>query len=208
MINLKSQEWQGFVRGRGKLTHHIHPACIPSSLRGHVPFSLSLESQTDRARDREGQRREKEKERETDGETLRRAETECSWMCVVTCTQVCVRWMPKKSGTTDITPSAERRRGVQSIGKEKMWGGGSKGGPREKRRRGGREREQGRREVEAEGNTGEEGRREERRQSEEEMKKGEVMKEGERGEEKRGEEQVVSPCLNRWAKLRPLYQVT
>lgn len=111
----------GICEREGQLTHHIHPTCIPSSLREHVPFSLSLERQTDRARDRERQkRREKEKERETDGETLRRAETECSWMCVVTCTQVCVRWMPKKSGTTDITPSAERRRGVRRIGKENI----------------------------------------------------------------------------------------
>lgn len=63
-----------------------------------------------------GTRGERGKERETDGETLRWAETECSCTCVVTC-RVCVRWLPKKSGTTDITPSAERRgqRGEEEV---------------------------------------------------------------------------------------------
>lgn len=66
-----------------------------------------------RERDREiKRRREKEKERGTDGETLRWTAIECSCMCVVTHTCV-FNGCQKKSGTTDITPSAERRRGEE-----------------------------------------------------------------------------------------------
>lgn len=52
---------------------------------------------------------------------------------MVTCTHVCLQWMPKKkSGTTDITPSAEREeRETTGGGKE---GEGTK--PGHKKRRG------------------------------------------------------------------------
>lgn len=44
-------------RDKRQLTHHIHPACIPSSLREHDPSSPSLERGTDREKEaREGKR--------------------------------------------------------------------------------------------------------------------------------------------------------
>lgn len=65
-----------------QLTHHIHPACIPSSLREHDPSSPSLE----RVREREtGRRREVNRWRDIETDRQKESVHACVWSHVHEC---------------------------------------------------------------------------------------------------------------------------
>lgn len=102
------------LRDKRQLTHHIHPACIPSSLRERDPSSLSLERGTDREKEAREGNREGNRWRDIEMDRERVFMHVCGHMYTNVSS---IDAKKKKSGTTDITPSAERG------GKENMGGG-------------------------------------------------------------------------------------